>query len=150
MNGYLPDGTAENDGIHVDENGEKWVHTGDMGYVDEDGYVFFTGRKKRIIVISAYNIYPYSIEQKIMTLPFIDEACAVQGYDENAKPLVKLCISLKDKSMPEDEVKEKVLDFCKQNLNSFSVPRKIVIMDTLPRTKMAKLDFMSMSDPVPR
>mgnify|MGYP004422396501 CR=1 FL=1 len=75
---------------------------------------------------------------------------AVQGYDENAKPLVKLCISLKDKSMPEDEVKEKVLDFCKQNLNSFSVPRKIVIMDTLPRTKMAKLDFMSMSDPVPR
>ena len=150
MNGYLPDGTAENDGIHVDENGEKWVHTGDMGYVDEDGYVFFTGRKKRIIVISAYNIYPYSIEQKIMTLPFIDEACAVQGYDENAKPLVKLCISLKDKSMPEDEVKEKVLVFCKQNLNSFSVPRKIVIMDTLPRTKMAKLDFMSMSDPVPR
>lgn len=150
MNGYLPDGTAENDGIYVDANGEKWVHTGDMGYVDEDGYVFFTGRKKRIIVISAYNIYPYSIEQKIMTLPFIDEACAVQGYDENAKPLVKLCISLKDKSMAEDEVKEKVLDFCKQNLNSFSVPRKIVIMDTLPRTKMAKLDFMSMSDPVPR
>lgn len=150
MNGYLPDGTADNDGIFVDENGEKWVHTGDMGYVDEDGYVFFTGRKKRIIIISAYNIYPYSIEQKIMTLPFIDEACAVQGYDENAKPLVKLCISLKDKTMSEDEVKAKVLDFCVANLNSFSVPRKIVIMDALPRTKMAKLDFMSMSDPVPR
>lgn len=150
MNGYLPDGTADNDGIYVDENGEKWVHTGDMGYVDEDGYVFFTGRKKRIIIISAYNIYPYSIEQKIMTLPFIDEACAVQGYDDDAKPLVKLCISLKDKTMPEDEVKEKVLDFCVKNLNKFSVPRKIVIMDSLPRTKMAKLDFMSMSDPVPR
>ena len=150
MNGYLPDGTADNDGIFVDENGEKWVHTGDMGYVDEDGYVFFTGRKKRIIIISAYNIYPYSIEQKIMTLPFIDEACAVQGYDENAKPLVKLCISLKDKTMSEDEVKAKVLDFCVANLNSFSVPRKIVIMEALPRTKMAKLDFMSMSDPVPR
>lgn len=151
MNGYLPDGTADNDGIYVDENGEKWVHTGDMGYVDEEGYVFFTGRKKRIIIISAYNIYPYSIEQKVMTLPFIDEACAVQGYDDNAKPLVKLCISLKDKTMPEDEVKAKVLAFCEENLeNKFSVPRKIVIMDTLPRTKMAKLDFMSMSDPVPR
>ncbi len=147
MNGYLADdGTVRNNGVFVDEDGTRWVHTGDMGYVDEDGYVFFTGRKKRIIIISAYNIYPYSIEQKVMTLPFIDEACAVQGYDENAKPLVKLCISLKDKTMSEDEVKEKVLRFCTENFESFSVPRKIVIMDALPRTKLAKLDFMTMSD----
>ncbi len=150
MNGYLADdGTVWNNGVFVDADGTRWVHTGDMGYVDEDGYVFFTGRKKRIIIISAYNIYPYSIEQKVMTLPFIDEACAVQGYDENAKPLVKLCISLKDKSMSEDEVKEKVLRFCTENFESFSVPRKIVIMDALPRTKLAKLDFMTMSDTLP-
>ena len=139
-----------NNGVHVDENGTRWVHTGDMGYVDEDGYVFFTGRKKRIIIISAYNIYPYSIEQKIMTLPFINEACAVQGYDEEGKPLVKLCISLKPTDMSEDEVKEKVLRFCEENFESFSVPRKIVIMDALPRTKLAKLDFMSMSDKAPK
>ena len=150
MNGYLADdGTVRNNGVFVDADGTRWVHTGDMGYVDEDGYVFFTGRKKRIIIISAYNIYPYSIEQKVMTLPFIDEACAVQGYDENAKPLVKLCISLKDKTMSEDEVKEKVLRFCTENFESFSVPRKIVIMDALPRTKLAKLDFMTMSDTLP-
>lgn len=151
MNGYFStDVPVWNNGVHVDENGTRWVHTGDMGYVDEDGYVFFTGRKKRIIIISAYNIYPYSIEQKIMTLPFINEACAVQGYDEEGKPLVKLCISLKPTDMSEDEVKEKVLRFCEENFESFSVPRKIVIMDALPRTKLAKLDFMSMSDKAPK
>lgn len=147
MNGYFADdGTVWNNGVHVDEDGTRWVHTGDMGYVDEDGYVFFTGRKKRIIIISAYNIYPYSIEQKVMTLPFINEACAVQGYDEAGKPLVKLCVSLKNTDMTEDEVKEEVLRFCTENFESFSVPRKIVIMDALPRTKLAKLDFMAMSD----
>ncbi len=150
MNGYLADdGTVKDNGVHIDENGVRWIHTGDMGYFDEDGYVFFTGRKKRIIIISAYNIYPYSIEQRVMTLPFINEACAVQGYDDNGKPLVKLCISLKPTDMNEEEVKDKVLQFCTENFEKFSVPRKIVILDALPRTKLAKLDFMTMSDKAP-
>ncbi len=149
MNGYLPDGEVTESGIYTDKDGKQWIHTGDMGYVDEDGFVFFTGRKKRIIIISAYNIYPYTIEQKVMTLPFIDEACAVQGYGDDKKPLVKLCVTLKDKTMNEDDAKAKILEFCQNNLNSFSVPRKIVIMDAMPRTKMAKLDFLAMTDPLP-
>ncbi len=149
MSGYLPDGTVDFDGIYVDGDGRQWVHTGDMGYLDSEGYLYFTGRKKRIIVISAYNIYPYSMEQKIMSLPYVREACAVQGYADNGKPLVKLCLSLNETDMSQDEIKEDVLDFCKKNLDPFSVPRKIVFLDNLPRTKLDKLDFMTMSDPVP-
>ena len=63
MNGYLPDGIVKESGIVKDENGVDWVNTGDMGYVDEDGFAYFTGRKKRIIIISGYNIYPYTMEQ---------------------------------------------------------------------------------------
>lgn len=149
MNGYLPSEDVDFTGLYPDEEGTDWVHTGDMGYLDEEGYLFFTGRKKRIIVISAYNIYPYSIEQKIRELPYVKEACAVQGYDENSKPLVKLCLSLFETDMTEDEIREDVLNFCKENLDHFAVPRKIVFLDELPRTKLAKLDFLSMSDPVP-
>lgn len=149
MNGYLPDKDLEGNGIWTDENGKDWICTGDMGYLDEDGFIFFTGRKKRIIVISGYNVYPYSMEQKLMTLPFVKELCAVQGYDGD-KPLVKLCLTLKnDCTLSEDEVKKQILEFSERELDHFSVPRKIVIMDTLPRTKMEKLDFMKMSDPVP-
>lgn len=149
MNGYLPDGTVDIKGIYTDDDGTEWVHTGDMGYLDEEGFIYFTGRKKRIIVISAYNIYPYSMEQKIMALPYVREACAVQGYSDEGKPLVKLCLSLNDTHMTEEEVKADVLSFCKKNLDPFSVPRKIIFMDNLPRTKLDKLDFLTMSDPVP-
>lgn len=149
MNGYLPDEDLDSNGIYTDEDGTSWVHTGDMGYLDEDGYIYFTGRKKRIIVISAYNIYPYSMEQKIMSLPYLREVCAVQGYGEDGKPLVKLCVSLKETDLSEEEIKADILSFCEKNLDHFSVPRKIVFYDNLPRTKLDKLDFMTMSDPVP-
>lgn len=148
MEGYLPDGD-DFTGIWYDEDGVDWVCTGDMGKIDEDGYIFFTGRKKRIIIISGYNVYPYSMEQKLMALPYLREVCAVQGYDENAKPIVKLCVALAETDMTQDEIKTKILKFCEENLDKFSVPRKIVFLDNLPRTKMDKLDFMTMSDPVP-
>ncbi len=149
MEGYLPENDDDFNGIWYDEDGTPWICTGDIGKVDEDGFVYFTGRKKRIIIISGYNVYPYSMEQKINALPYIREACAVQGYDDNKKPVVKLCISLANTDMSEDEIRKDILSFCEKNLDHFSVPRKIEILSSLPRTKMDKLDFMAMSDKVP-
>ena len=65
----------------------------DLGYVDEDGYFFFTGRKKRMIIISGYNVYPNDIESEVLKLDYISEACAVQGYID-AKPVIRLFVSL--------------------------------------------------------
>lgn len=149
MNGYLPVEDGDFDGFWYDEDGKQWVRTGDMGIVNEDGFLFFTGRKKRIIVISGYNIYPYSIEQMINALPEVSEACAVQGYSENGKSLVKLCVVKADPAADEDALREYLFDYCKRHLNGFSVPRKIEFRDALPRTKMDKLDFMAMSDRLP-
>ena len=61
----------------------------DSTYMDEDGYIFFTGRKKRMIIISGYNVYPNDIENEILKLDYISEACAVQGYID-AKPVIRL------------------------------------------------------------
>lgn len=149
MNGYLPDGYVKDDGIWTDKDGVKWIRTGDMGMLDEDGYLYFLGRKKRIIIISGYNVYPHTIEQKLARLDYLLETCAVQGYDENGKPCVKLCIVLKNPEENHDEIKEKVLDFCKENLDHFSVPRKIEILDALPRTKVDKINFLAISDTAP-
>lgn len=149
MNGYLPTEDDDFDGFWYDEDGKAWVRTGDMGIVDEDGFLFFTGRKKRIIVISGYNIYPYSIEQMINALPEVNEACAVQGYSDAGKPLVKLCVVKADPAADEDALREYLFDYCKKHLNGFSVPRKIEFREFLPRTKMDKLDFLAMSDKLP-
>ncbi len=150
MNGYLPDDTINESGIYTDKNGVNWIRTGDMGYLDEDGFMYFSGRKKRIIIISGYNIYPATIEEKVDTLDYINEVCAVQGYSEDGKPLVKLVVSLLDKEADNEKVIADLKVFCEANLESISVPRKYEIMDLLPRTKMEKIDFMKLSDPVPQ
>lgn len=149
MNGYLQDDVIQESGIYTDAEGTNWIRTGDMGYMDEDGFLYFAGRKKRIIIISGYNIYPATIEEKVDTLDYINEVCAVQGYSEDAKPLVKLVVSLK----PDVDKEKAIADlkaFCEANLESISVPRKYEVMDLLPRTKMEKIDFMQLSDPVPQ
>lgn len=150
MNGYLQDDVIHDSGLYTDENGVNWVRTGDMGYKDEDGFIYFSGRKKRIIIISGYNIYPATIEEKIDTLDYINEVCAVQGYSDDGKPLVKLVVSLKNQADDKEKVISDLKAFCEANLESIAVPRKYEIMDLLPRTKMEKIDFMKLSDPIPQ
>lgn len=145
MLGYFNgDNTVMNEGVYIDAKGNRWVPTGDLGYKDSDGFIFFTGRKKRMIIISGYNVYPIDIENAVLQIPFVSEACAVQGYLKN-KPCVKLCVTL-NCDMNKDEAADKIQAYCKKNLARFSCPRKIEVMDSFPRTKMAKIDFMKLSD----
>ena len=150
MNGYLPDENVQESGIYTDKNGKNWIRTGDVGYLDKDGHLVFTSRKKRIIIIAGYNIYPATIEEKVQGLDYINEVCACQGYDENDKPYVKLVVSLKDKEADEEAIKEKLMAFCKENFEGYACPRKIFVMDELPRTKIEKIDFVKLSDPIPQ
>ena len=144
MQGYFNgDNSVMNEGIYIDKKGNRWVLTGDLGHMDSDGYVYFTGRKKRMIIISGYNVYPIDIENAVLQLPFVNEACAVQGY-QKSKPCVKLCVTLKY-PMNHDEAVDKIQSYCKKNLAKFSCPRKIEIFESFPRTKMAKIDFMKLS-----
>ena len=150
MNRYLPDDVIQDTGIYTDANGKNWVRTGDVGYIDKDGHIVFTSRIKRIIIIAGYNIYPATIEEKVLELDYIAEACACQGYDENEKPYVKLVVSLNDKEADEEVIKEKLMTFCKENFEGYACPRKVFVMHELPRTKMEKIDFVKLSDPVPQ
>lgn len=148
MNGYLPDGNINFSGIYTDENGKNWIRTGDMGYLDEDGYMYFSGRKKRIIIIAGYNIYPSTIEQLVATLDCVSEVCAVQGYNDLGKPEVKLCVSFVEGS-DKEKCLEEVKNLCSDKIEGYACPRKFEVHDLLPRTKMEKIDFLALSDKVP-
>lgn len=142
MAGYY-DGTGKRGiGLYYDDEGTAWVRSGDLGYMDEEGFFFFAGRKKRLIIISGYNVYPVDIENLMDTLPFIKESCAVRG-EKDGRPLVRLYASLKQKG-DEEEYKAKIIKACEDNLDKFSIPREIVFMNELPHTPLEKVDFMAL------
>ena len=145
MDGYYD---SDDSGVYVDEEGKRWVCSGDLGYMDEDGFVFFTGRKKRMIIISGYNVYPNDIENEVLKLDYINEACAVQGY-VGSKPIIKLFVSLNQPTDNPEEVSRCIKEYCDSKLERFSRPSRVTILDALPRTRMAKIDFMKLSDTPP-
>ncbi len=139
---------SDDGGVYTDKKGNRWVLSGDLGYLDEDGYLFFTGRKKRMIIISGYNVYPNDIEQEVLKLDYINEACAVQGYIDS-KPVIKLFVSLTQPTANKDETCKCIKEYCHQKLEKFSRPTTVTILDALPKTKMAKIDFMKLTDTPP-
>lgn len=145
MAGYL---NSEDSGVYKDKKGKRWIMTGDLGYKDEDGFVFFTGRKKRMIIISGYNVYPNDIEQEVLKLDYINEACAVQGYVDS-KPIIKLFVSLCQPTENLDEVCKLIKEYCDSRLERFSRPSAVTILDSLPKTRMGKIDFMKLTDMPP-
>lgn len=150
MKGYLmPDGRL-GEGLYTDKNGKQWVLTGDLGKMDEDGYITFVARKKRVIIISGYNVFPADIENLLAPLPFLAECCAVQGYDDEKKPIVRLYIVLSPEADADklEEYKKTIIDMC-STLDKFSVPRDIRVIDALPRTRLEKVDFLKLTQSKP-
>ena len=155
MSGYYhADGTT--DGLYTDENGVKWVLSGDLGYRDptpdpESGkrYFYFSGRKKRVIIISGYNIYPTDIEKKLQdNFAYLKNCCLVKGFDENGKMILRLYADLResgDKAVFEREM----ISFIEKNFSRFSVPREVIFMDKLPETPLMKIDFMRLTQKTP-
>ena len=144
MQGYYAEGEAEDYGLYTDENGTKWVLSGDLGYQDDEGFFHFSGRKKRLIIISGYNVYPTDIERVVGEFPEINECCAVQGW-ENDRSMVRLYVSLHDKNTDKEALKIKICEVLENEFSKFYVPRDIVYMDELPQTPLMKIDFMKLT-----
>lgn len=152
MEGYLTKDGPIDEGLYTDEFGRKWVKTGDLAYRDEEGFYYFMGRKKRLIIIAGYNVYPKDVENLMAKYAgFISECCAVQGFDEKGNILVRLYVVLTEEAKKGDKeaYKQQIIDICKQKLAKFSVPRDVRFIDALPRTKTAKVDFIKMTQQTP-
>jgi len=139
MNGYL-DG-RENSGVYTDKNGVDWILTGDLGYLDEEGYLFFMNRKKRVVKIATFNIFPAQIENVVSELDFVKDACAVEAVS-NGKPFIRLFITIKDGYEWSEEMRRLVDDHCHKYLIKHSCPKEIVVIENMPLTAMGKIDYL--------
>ena len=123
---------------------DEFLLTGDLGYVDQDGYVHFSGRKKRIIVIGGMNVYPLEIERAAQEVPFVNEAAAVE-YRVDDKPLIALFIS--DNSEESEDVKRRiVLDHLATRVIRYALPTRIIFLPSLPRTPIGKVDIKALAE----
>jgi long-chain acyl-CoA synthetase len=125
----LPEETEQS--IH---NG--WFHTGDMGYMDEDGYFFITDRKKDIIIRGGFNISPREIEEILFTHSKVLDAAVIGIPDKSQREAVKAFVVLKE---GESADAKEIIDFCKEHLSPFKVPKFVEFRDALPKSATGKV-----------
>jgi acyl-CoA synthetase (AMP-forming)/AMP-acid ligase II len=116
-----------------------WVFTGDMGYLDGDGFLFFAGRKKDIIRRSGENIAAAEVENCLMGHPGIAEAAAIPVPDPIRDEEVKVYIVLKGGETPETVPPAVIVAWCLERLAKFKVPRYVEYIDSLPKTPTQKV-----------
>ena len=131
MKGYWqrPEETAK----VIDADG--WLHTGDMARMDERGYFFIVDRKKDMILVSGFNVYPNEVEDVVAMIPGVLEVAAIGVPDDKSGEAVKIFIVRKDPALTADAVKA----FCRENLTGYKLPKYIEFRDSLPKSNVGKI-----------
>lgn len=140
MLGYLNNEKETNEVLQMHEDGYVWLHTGDLGLMDEDGFIFYKGRIKRMIISSGYNIYPNHIEDIIESHPAVLQ-CTVVGMPHPYKKEVPKAYIVLKPGFHGLFIKTEIKEYCKKNLEYHMVPYKFVYRNNLPKTKLGKVDF---------
>jgi long-chain acyl-CoA synthetase len=131
MQGYYnrPEETAK---VMTDDG---FFKTGDIGFMDEKGYFQIVDRKKDMILVSGFNVYPNEVEEVVVANPKVLEAAAIGVPDEKSGEIVKIFAVKKDASLTEDELKA----YCKEHLTGYKVPKLYEFRDELPKTNVGKI-----------
>lgn len=131
MKGYLnrPEETAE----CIDEDG--WIKTGDVAVISDDGYIKIVDRKKDMIIVSGFNVYPNEVEDAATSHPDIIEAAAIGVPDKKTSEAVKLFVVSSNPNLTAKEV----IKWCREDLTAYKVPRQIEFRDELPKTNVGKV-----------
>ena len=112
-----------------------WLRTGDIGRMDDEGFTWIEDRKKDMILVSGFNVYPNEIENIVVEMPGILEAAAIGIPDEKSGEVVKIFAVRKDDNVTEDDVKA----YCKEQLTGYKRPRMVEFRDELPKTNVGKI-----------
>ena len=134
-----PEETAQTLQVHAD--GRKWVHTGDLGSMDEDGFIYFKQRIKRMIVTSGYNVYPSQLENILDAHDIVQMSCVIGVPDPIKVQRIKAFIMLKPGEKPSDENKSVLIEYCKKNIAKYAIPYDIEFRDQLPKTLVGKVAY---------
>ena len=146
MKGYLnnPEETAAT--LKVHDDGKIWLHTGDLGYRDADGFFYFKQRLKRMIKSSGMNVYPSEVENVICQHEDVKFACVIGVEDAHQMTRIKAFVELYDPALADAEKEKELIAFVRKRLIKWSCPREIEFVEKLPLTKIGKVDFRKLEE----
>ncbi len=136
---HHPEETAQTLRTHAD--GLTWVYTGDLGTMDEQGFVYFKGRAKRMIVTSGYNVYPAQLENIIDAHEYVQMSCVIGIPDDYKMQKVKAFVMLKPGISPNDTTKQILLDHCRKHIAKYAMPCDIEFKEEMPKTLVGKVAY---------
>lgn len=141
MLGYLdnPEETANTLRIHGD--GRTWLHTGDLGVMDEDGFIYFKQRIKRMIITSGYNVYPSQLENVLEGCEAVHMACVIGVPDPYKMQKIKAFVVPRAGYLPDDKTRELIKAYCKKNIARYAMPYEIEFRESLPTTLVGKVAY---------
>lgn len=114
---------------------DGWLHTGDIGFMDDDGFVQIVDRKKDMILVSGFNVFPNEVEEVIASHPGVVEVGVIGKPDEHSGEVVMAIVVKSDESLHEEALRE----YCRESLTSYKIPKSIVFTDELPKTNVGKI-----------
>ena len=139
-----PDETARTLRHHAD--GLTWVYTGDLGTMDDEGFIYFRGRAKRMIISSGYNIYPGQLENILDAHELVQMSCVIGVPDPYKMQKVKAFVKLVVGVPANDETKETLLAYCRKNIAKFAMPYDIEFRDDMPKTLVGKVAYRQLEE----
>ena len=136
---HHPEETAKTLRTHAD--GLTWVYTGDLGIMDDQGFVYFKGRAKRMIITSGYNVYPAQIENILDAHEFVQMSCVIGVPDSYKMHKVKAFVKLTAGVEASDATKKAILDHCRKHIAKYAMPYDIEFKDEMPKTLVGKVAY---------
>lgn len=141
MQGYLNDDKETESVLKKHKDGQTWLHTGDIGCMDEDGFIYFKSRIKRLIVSSGYNIYPSYIEGIINKHEYVSNCTVIGIPDKYRGQIAKAFVVLKKEVKLNEGVEEEIKEYCKKYISKYSMPRIFEFRKELPKTLVGKIAY---------
>ncbi len=134
-----PDETAQTLRTHAD--GLTWVYTGDLGIMDSDGFIYFKGRAKRMIITSGYNVYPSQLENILDAHEKVQMSCVIGVPDTYRMQKVKAFVTLKEGVEASDEVKQEIMSYARKNIAKYAMPYDLEFKKEMPKTLVGKVAY---------